>query len=325
MPRQAGIPQLRRHRASGQGVVTLSREDIYLGTWPASEAEAPSRVRSAYDQAIQEWPARGRRPRRTTTTAESGAVVAGAGGLFVVELVNRYLDFAERHYRPRPGARTNELGNIKGSLRPLLHLYGRTLASEFGPKSLKAVRELMIAGYEHPRHGPQPALVRKQINGRVGRIIRCFKWAAEEELIPALVWHALRSVRGLEAGPTLSRGRTSNPWPTTSLPRRYPNSTRPCSQWCCCNGSPAPGPARSPPCASARSTPAALRGSTGHDTTRPPTRASRGRSPLGRGRRSFSAITSREGRWRSGLHEPDRLAVLDELLPARRPSSREEG
>ena len=46
---------------------------------------------------------------------------------------------------------TRELGNYRASLRPLKALYGDTLAKEFGPRALKAVREDLIATSPSPQ------------------------------------------------------------------------------------------------------------------------------------------------------------------------------
>ena len=46
---------------------------------------------------------------------------------------------------------------------------------------------------------------RKHVNQSAGALVRAFKWAAAEELVGALVWHALRCVEGLKAGRTTAR------------------------------------------------------------------------------------------------------------------------
>jgi integrase len=69
----------------------------------------------------------------------------------------------------------------------LLDLYGSENAAEFGPLKLKRVREEMI----------RRVWTRHYINVSVGRIKRCFTWAASEELIPASVVEGLKTVAGL--------------------------------------------------------------------------------------------------------------------------------
>ena len=71
-----------------------------------------------------------------------------------------------------------------------LRLFGDLEAAAFGPKRLKLVREAMIV------HD----LARTEINKRVNRIRRIFKWAVSEELIDSSVHLALKCVDGLRYG-----------------------------------------------------------------------------------------------------------------------------
>jgi hypothetical protein len=43
------IPSLRRHKASGQAVVTLGKKDFYLGKYGTDES------RAEYEQLVSEW------------------------------------------------------------------------------------------------------------------------------------------------------------------------------------------------------------------------------------------------------------------------------
>jgi len=64
------------------------------------------------------------------------------------------------------------------------------------------VREIWIA----------EGLARKHINQLSGRIVRAWRWAAENEMVPAECWHALKAVSGLRAGRTAAReGRVVRP------------------------------------------------------------------------------------------------------------------
>jgi integrase len=63
---------------------------------------------------------------------------------------------------------------------------------EFGPLKLKAVRQRMA----------DAALCRGVVNQRVARIVRMFKWAVSEEIVPETTHRALATVRGLERGRT---------------------------------------------------------------------------------------------------------------------------
>jgi integrase len=168
------VPSYRRHKPSGQAVVTLNGRDIYLGKWKSAASHR------AYQRLIAEWAANG----RTLGTPH------GRGDLSVNEMLLAYCRWATGYYRE-----SAELRNIKLALRPLKELYGKTVAGEFGPLALKAVRQRMIDG----------DLCRKEINKRIGRIVRVFKWAVENELIPPSVFHGLKAVPGLRAGRTDAR------------------------------------------------------------------------------------------------------------------------
>ena len=176
------IPSYSLHKRSGQAVVRLSGRDFYLGPFGSLES------RERYDRFVAEWLANGRRP------PEPKAKAPADDGLTIDELILRYMEFARVHYR-KNDAPTKELGNIKDSFRPLHQLYGSTPAASFGPKRLKTVRERMIAD----------GLARGVINQRVGRIVRAFKWAGSEELIPAAVYQSLKTVSGLQRGRTAAR------------------------------------------------------------------------------------------------------------------------
>jgi integrase len=195
MSREQRIPTYRRHKQSGQAIVTLSdglggRRDVMLGKFGTAAS------RAEYARVIAEWEASGRHlPQAVATVAD----------LTVNEVAARFWPHAEQHYRHPDGRTTNELDDFKYSLRPLKHVYGHTAARDFGPLALKAVRQKMIDGYEHPKYGPQRPLCRGVVNQRVGRIRRMFKWAVENELVPPSVLLGLQAVRGLQRGRTQAR------------------------------------------------------------------------------------------------------------------------
>jgi integrase len=169
-------PAYQRHKGSGQARVRIEGRDIYLGPYGSVAS------RAEYDRIIGEWLAHGRR-----LPAAGGG--AGPADLTVAELVAAYWGHVESYY-VKDGAPTSEVPNIKLALRPLLARYGDTRARDFGPLALKSVREGWI----------DAGLVRTEINKRVGRLVRCFKWAVGSELIPPAVHDALRAVEGLRKG-----------------------------------------------------------------------------------------------------------------------------
>lgn len=176
----ARTPSLRRHKPSGQAVVTLDGKDHYLGAWPAQKRTPPAAVQATYDRLISEWLAGGRR-----------MPSQGIGEAFTVnQLILAFWEHARQHYRHEDGTPTNELTDYRYSLRPLRELYGDMPADEFSPLRLKAVRQRMI----------ESDLCRSVINQRVGRIVRMFRWGVSEELVPETVYRALTTVRGLEKG-----------------------------------------------------------------------------------------------------------------------------
>lgn len=187
MPRpKKSVPKYCLHKASGRAVVRIDGRDHYLG--PHGSAESWD----AYHRLIAEWTARQRE--RAESPAPAGITRAASTQLTVVEVIHKYWTFAKTYY-VRDGQPTAELIGMKYSVKPVRELYGRTLASEFGPLALKAVREHLIA----------QDLCRTEINKRVGRIKRAFKWAVSEELVLASVYHGLLTVVGLRQGRTSVR------------------------------------------------------------------------------------------------------------------------
>ncbi len=84
---------------------------------------------------------------------------------------------------------------MREALRHLRPTFSSMLVSDFGPLSLKSVREQMIAA----------DLSRGVINSRINRIKRVFKWAVSEQLVPSHVYEALRTVSGLRFGRCTAR------------------------------------------------------------------------------------------------------------------------
>ncbi len=177
MPRLTeSVPKYRKHRATGQAVVTINGRDHYLGPHGTKASKVE------YDRRITEWLASG----RSSTYGVPEHVVS------VVELIVGYLEYAKQYYGDGP---RSECANMRHALRPLRELYGRLPAREFSPLHLKAVREKYLAlGHS-----------RKHINASVQRIARVFRWAVGEGMIPPDVPAALAMVPGLRRGHTTAR------------------------------------------------------------------------------------------------------------------------
>ena len=158
-------PSYRHHRPSGQAVVTLNGRDVYLGRHDSPES------RAEYDRVVAEWLGNGRQ-------------LPGAGDLTINELVVAYIRHVDGQYR------SDEPEKIRLAIRPVRIRYRSLPARDFGPLKLKAIRQEFI----------NKDLVRGQINKRVRRIIRMFRWAVAEELLPVAVHQALKTVEGLRKG-----------------------------------------------------------------------------------------------------------------------------
>jgi integrase len=202
MSKRSNIPCYRKHKSSGQAIVTLTdgfggRRDVLLGKYGTAAS------RAEYLRVISEWEAAGR-------SFPKPAVVSD---LTVNELMTSFWKHAERHYRRPDGTATHELEDYRLTLRPLKRLYGHTPAKDFGPLALKAVRQAMISGSwlkpeekeKYQKRGKPMELSRGVANQRIGRLRRLFKWAVENELVPPTVYHGLLAVRGLQRGRTEAR------------------------------------------------------------------------------------------------------------------------
>ena len=150
--------------------MTLNQKDHYLGPYGSRASK------TLYDKIVGDWQANGRR-----LPGEEKA------GITIKELILAYWKHAQVYYR-KDGRPTSQLALIKRTLKTLRELYGNEPAASFGPQALNAVRQNFL----------DRGLVRGTCNDNVARIKRLFKWAAAEELIPAITYHALRSVEGLK-------------------------------------------------------------------------------------------------------------------------------
>ncbi len=193
-------PSYRLHRPSGQAVVSLGGRDVYLGKHGTNES------RDAYDRAVAEWLTGGR------MTVRAGGNVATPTDLSMNELILAYLRHAEVYY-VKNGVPTSEVANTKLALRPLRRLYGDTQAGGFGPLALKSVRAAMI----------ESDLCRTEVNKRVRHILRLFKWAVENEMVPAHTHYGLKAVSGLRRGRTEAR----ESQPVRPVPDEFVDAIRP--------------------------------------------------------------------------------------------------
>lgn len=193
------VPKYRKHKASGQAIVTIAGRDHYLGPWKSKAS------RLEYDRLIGEWVVNGRPSR--------AVAIAGNCDLTVAELILAYWQFAQGYYR-RDGKPTGTVDAIKQALRVLRHSYGHTLAHDFGPLALAALRQSLI----------NAGNTRTYINDHMGRIRRVFKWAAAQEMVSVSVYTALTTVAGLRHG----RSEAREPEPIGPVSDEVVDSTLPC-------------------------------------------------------------------------------------------------
>jgi integrase len=201
------VPSYRGHKKSGQAIVTLTnqtgvRRDYLLGRFGSKASK------SEYARLLQEW----------ETAAHELPPKAREGDrpadLTVNELLAAYWKWATARY-VKDGKPTSEQAVIRVIMRPMKALYGTTLARDFGPLALKAVRKAMIdhkivrkVKQADPETGAlhivekmlAQGMSRGNINKLVGRIKSLYKWAVANELVPPATFQALACVTGLRKG-----------------------------------------------------------------------------------------------------------------------------
>ena len=171
------VPQYCLHKARGSAYVRDRGRVRYLGRYGTPESK------EAYTRFLVEW--RARQVGAPPPLPEPGV------DLTVVELCAAYWDFAQRYYT-KNGEPSGWLTHIRLMLRKVRETYGHTPAGEFGPRKVKTIRQtLVVAGHSRP-----------YINKLIPIVLRMFKWATAEELLPGNVFQALRSVEGLKKGRT---------------------------------------------------------------------------------------------------------------------------
>jgi len=188
-------PKYRLHKASGQALVQLAGQRFYLGKHGTPESL------EAYHRAVLNFHSTGALPQASKPAGEP------SGGVRVEEVLSRYLIYAKSYYRDPAGNQTPELHCVALALAPVRKLYEGTEAAKFGPVALQAVRQAMI----------EKRWSRKNINRAVSRVVRMFRWASQNELVPPALYHGLKSVEGLKAG----RSDAKETEPVKPVPQAY--------------------------------------------------------------------------------------------------------
>ena len=117
-------PSYVKHKASGLAVVYQNGQTTYLGKYGSAASK------EAYKRLVAEW---------TMTGCRSDA----GHEITVSEVMAAYIAHAKLYYR-KAGKITREYGHVLEVCRAIKPLYGRALAIEFGPLSLKTVRQFLV-------------------------------------------------------------------------------------------------------------------------------------------------------------------------------------
>ncbi|MEM7204979.1 MAG: site-specific integrase [Planctomycetota bacterium] len=176
------VPSYLHHRASGRAFTYLRGADgprrrVYLGKWNSPDS------RRRYRELIGRYLLEEEQPSATATNLGTNSATC----ITVAELCARYL-----HHRQALVVES-EWNQARLASIPLLALYRDLPADEIGPKALRRVRDEMVTA---------GTLCRTEVNRRVVRIRAMFRWAAAEELIPAGVVEAQRTLEPLRRGRT---------------------------------------------------------------------------------------------------------------------------
>ncbi|HOH51319.1 MAG TPA: site-specific integrase [Candidatus Hydrogenedentes bacterium] len=179
MPKSAP-PALCLHRAKNLFYVRICGRAYYLGADPAQ-------ARRAYFELLAE------------THGGTTPPPTRASDVTVLEVFSHFVGWAEGYYATNPAT----WQAMKTGFAPFLEMYGEMPAASFGPKALKAYRAGLVDGTL--RGDGARALARKTVNQRIREIVRVFKFAASEEMLPPSVAQALAMVEPLRMGRSAAR------------------------------------------------------------------------------------------------------------------------
>ena len=127
------LPKYRKHKASGQAIVTLAGKDHYLGPHGTQTSKLE------YDRLVAQWLAKGR-PTREQQAKE----------ITVTQLLAEFWKFAEGYY-VKNGKPTSTASNYKIAIRQLRSEYGELKVSDLRPLTIARLQQLMVdQGYARP-------------------------------------------------------------------------------------------------------------------------------------------------------------------------------
>ncbi len=169
MPRPSQAPSYDKYKAGKYARVIIDRKSHHLGKYGSPESW------QKYRQLIAEW---GASQGRVDDDSQH------AGKVSVAEILAAYTHHAREYYGDTPRGHYRSLLPI---IREMRLMFADLPATDFGPKRLKMVRQVFI----------DRGNCRGTVNRYASRVVRIFRWAAAEEIIPASIPDALRQVEGL--------------------------------------------------------------------------------------------------------------------------------
>jgi integrase len=184
MPGPGGIrlPKLRMHRSSGQGVVTLSGHDHYLGGFGTAAC------RQKYDELIGRWVAGGRRA--LAAKVPGGTTVATLAAAYEGHILQAHAK------RGKPSAYGL---NCRRAMRALARLYGSMKTGEFAAHEFRVLRVAFIPGDDGTPNS------RTTVNMYADHVRLAFRWGSEEGFVPQATWTELSAIGKLKAGKSAAR------------------------------------------------------------------------------------------------------------------------
>lgn len=168
--RSLRLPTYRLHKPSGQARVRWMGKELWFGEFdsPASRQRFAEFLKKVVSGTLLDVDLLPRRASRVMQSADAG--------ISVIELCVAFLRHAEQHYRKGDDL-TAEYDCFVSAIKPLKELFGVIPVNEFGPCSVKAVRQKMV----------ENGWCRRYVNRSVTRIRQIFKFGVENELVEPAV------------------------------------------------------------------------------------------------------------------------------------------
>ncbi len=163
-------------RSGSSAVIHLNYQKFSLGPYGSQQAF------ENYHRIIAEWLASGK----------SKSYGRRDKLLTVKQLCDEYVEHCKEYYGTGNNSEVYRVGRV---IKTLVKLYGSKPAQEFGVVQFKAVRQSLVID----------GLARRNTNAMMKRLVRIFKWLANEGRLDASVPQALAMIPGLQRGRTVAR------------------------------------------------------------------------------------------------------------------------